>query len=128
MTMEILQMTAFILILCMLVQLLRQEQPTWAFLLVLAGICCLSFWALERLSLFFSRLSLLTAALDEEGTTEVLKCVGIAVSAQLTRALCQDAGQAALAQMAELIGRLLVLLAALPLLRAVLSEVLQLLQ
>ena len=121
-------MTAFILILCMLVQLLRQEQPTWAFLLVLAGICCLSFWALERLSLFFSRLSLLTAALDEEGTTEVLKCVGIAVSAQLTRALCQDAGQAALAQMAELIGRLLVLLAALPLLRAVLSEVLRLLQ
>ena len=51
------------------------------------------------------------------------KAAGIALTAQLARDVCKDAGQSALAGQVELAGRVLILLAAMPLLGRLLELV-----
>lgn len=62
-----------------------------------------------------------TAGLNGNLMSPLLKCIGIGLLTQIATAICQDAGQAAVAKMVELCGSVLALYLALPLLTAVLS-------
>ena len=61
------------------------------------------------------------AGLDETLTAPLWKCLGLGLLTELTASVCADAEQSALAKLVELGGGLLCLLAALPLLQAVLA-------
>lgn len=62
-----------------------------------------------------------TANLNGTLMKPLLKTVGVGILTQITGAVCQDAGEAAMAKMVELCGSLVALYVALPLLTAVLS-------
>lgn len=67
------------------------------------------------------------AELDPELTDPLLRCLGIALLTEISAAVCADAGQSALAKLVELGGGVLCLAVSLPLLRAMLALVEELL-
>lgn len=102
---------------------LRKHSPDFALLLTLLG-CALGAALLlapaRPLYAFAQKLAALTGQQDEL-LAPLLKCVGIGLLAQLSSALCLDAGEAALAKLAELGGAMFCLLAALPLMERLLG-------
>lgn len=126
--MEILRVAAMAFILCMLVQLFRKDQPSWAFLLAFAGCICVGWQCLHLLLQLLPRLNAILLPLENNGTGEVIKCLFIALISQVSQALCKDAEQNAIAVMVDLCGRMLILVCAAPILQDVLFKALQLLQ
>ena len=55
---------------------------------------------------------------DNEITLLLIKVTGIAIAAELASQLCRDAGEGGLAQKTELAGKVMILCAALPILRS----------
>lgn len=92
---------------------------------LLSGACCimLGIVAVQILQpvIEFLRTLQQTAGLNENLMAPLMKTVGIGILTQIATAICQDAGQAAVAKMVELCGSILALYLSLPLLTAVLS-------
>ena len=65
---------------------------------------------------------------NSENFKYLLKAAGIVLVSQCLQELCRDAGQGALAYAADLAGRYLVLLTALPMMQRALDVLLELLQ
>lgn len=101
---------------------LKKEQPTFSFLISAAGAMVVLLTALEQLApvlSFFQTLERYSGA----GQLEcLLRVLGIAMTAQLAADLCRDAGMTAASGAAELCGRLLALLEALPLLQGLVDS------
>ena len=91
-----------------------------AVLLSLAG-------SLERLMDFLGEL-VEESGLSRELFIPLYKTVGIALVVKLGGGLCRDAGESALASVVETAGAVCALIAALPLLRAVLSLLMELMR
>lgn len=125
--MEIFKLLGFCLCALVLLDVLRQYNPSHAVLAALA-CCIVLLWSVAQAIGpavdFFRRLSQLSG-LEHIGT--VCKAVAIAVVAQGVQDLCQQAGQTALAGRVELAGKAAVLLAALPLLNTLADTLLSLL-
>ena len=104
---------------------LRRHSPELSMLITVIG-CVLSATLLvqlaEPLYAFLEKLFALTGMRDEL-FAPLLKCVGIGLLAQLSSALCVDAGETALSRLVELGGSLLCFLAATPLLEEVLHMI-----
>ena len=101
----------------------RKQSPELALLISLAG-CVLA--AVGLLGWLAPILDLLRRLGDKAGLEDALlaplwKVPAIGLLTQIAAAVCQDAGQSALAKLLELGGGLLCLVSALPLLEAVLS-------
>ena len=126
--MEILKIAALALVICIAAQLLRQLQPTIGLVMAIAACVCLGLWTLTMIQPLVVWLNDVSGYLSGQAFSTLLKCVGIAVVSQIVQLVCHDAGQEAMGSMVELAGRVLTLLAALPLLRTVLSEILKLMQ
>lgn len=125
--MEILKILGFVLCALVLLDVLRQYNPTHAVLAALA-CCAVLLWfvgqALGPVSALVRRLSQLSGS---EHIGSVCKAVVIAVAAQAVQDLCAQAGQTALAGRVELAGKAAVLLAALPLFQTLAETLLSLL-
>ncbi len=125
--MEIFRLLGFCLCALVLLDVLRQYNPSYAVLAALA-CCVVLVWsvaqAMEPAVDLIRRLSQLSGV---EHIGAVCKAVVIAVLAQGVQDLCQQAGQAALAGRVELAGKTAVLLAALPLLNTLAETLLSLL-
>lgn len=91
-----------------------------AVLLTLAG-------AVEELTAFLEELTE-RSGVSQELFVPLYKTVGIALVVKVGGSLCRDAGESALGSVVETAGAVCALLAALPLLRAVLSLLLELMQ
>ncbi len=96
---------------------LRQTQPAFATLLVLAAGAVLLFWALSELVPLVGRVSDLFdhGVIETRYTSVLLRSLGIALLTQTASDICRDAGETALASKAELGGQVLLLLCGLPL-------------
>lgn len=68
------------------------------------------------------------AGLDRETTGPLFKILGVGLLTQLAAGVCRDAGEGAVASTVELVGGLLTFYAGLPLLKAVLELVRELLE
>lgn len=111
-----------------LVQLVRRQKPELALCLAIAACAAalgLAAGAMEPVVAFFRRLQSL-AGLEEALFAPLLKALAIGVLTQISGAFCRDAGEQALARIAELGGTALALCAALPLAQAVLETAEQL--
>lgn len=125
--MEIFKLLGFCVCALVLLDVLRQYNPSYAVLAALA-CCIVLLWsvagALGPAVEVLRRLSQLSGM---EHIGAVCKAVVIAVLAQGVQDLCQQAGQTALAGRVELAGKAAVLLAALPLLNTLADTLLSLL-
>ena len=125
--MEIFKLLGFCLCALVLLDVLRQYNPSHAVLAALA-CCIVLLWSVAQAigpAIDFIRLLSQISGLEHIGT--VCKAVAIAVIAQGVQDLCQQAGQTALAGHVELAGKTAVLLAALPLLNTLADTLLSLL-
>lgn len=124
------QVTALCVVGALLALVLKKGTPEIALLLTLgAAVVVLLFLAgtIQELMAFLEELA------EQSGVSPALfvplyKTVGIALVVKVGSSLCRDAGESALAAVVETAGAVCALLVALPLLRAVLSLLLELMQ
>lgn len=127
---QVFQVTALCLVGALLAVVVRRGSPEMALLLALGAAVTVLLelvGAVEELLDFLSELG------DRSGVSRQLlvplyKTVGISLVVKVGGDLCRDAGESALASVVETAGSVCALLAALPLLRAVLSLLLELMQ
>lgn len=115
------------LLLCaaMLAVLLRAQRPELAMCLGLAAAAVVAILLARQIAPLIStmRRMLTMTTLPTEGFGVVLKAVGVCLLTQMAADTCRDAGETALAAKAELAGRVLMLLLALPLFEELLTLV-----
>ena len=114
----------------LLALVVRRGSPECALLLTLAAaaVVLLSLAeSLETLGEFLGRL-VEESGLSRELFIPLYKTVGIALVVKIGGNLCRDAGESALSSVVETAGAVCALLAALPLLRAVLALLLELMR
>ena len=105
--------------------LLKKNVPELSLLLGLsAGLCAAVLCSRMAAEIIETLRSLaLNAALEPAAFAPVLKCVGISLVTELSKELCRDAGENALAGFAEVCGSLCALYVTLPLIRSLLSVI-----
>ena len=113
--MDIFKLLVLVLLFLLVLQLLRQHNPSFA--IMASAACCvvLMLFTFEVCAPVFSLIRTLTGLSDNESFGAVLKCVAIILVTQMTQELCTESGQTALAGRVELAGRVAVLITALPL-------------
>ena len=107
---------------------LRRQNADLAMLLGILGCVLGALLVLELLQpvLDYGKRLYSRVGLEDRLLTPLLKSVGVALLSQLGAAICQDAGQSALARLLELGGAVLCLVLSLPLFQAVLTLIEQL--
>lgn len=124
------QVTALCLVGALLAVVVRRGSPEQALLLTLAAavVVLVSLaGAIEELMTFLSELGE-RSGVSRQLLVPLYKTLGIALVVKVGGDLCRDAGESALAAVVETAGSVCALLAALPLLRAVLSMLLELMR
>ena len=102
--------------------LLRRLSPEFAPLTVAASGILLAVYLLREAANTVGTLSEIAAQYGLSGWFSLLlKALAIAVACQLTSALCRDCGESALAEKAELAGKLAILALTLPVVRQLLD-------
>ena len=127
---QIVQVTALCVVGALLAVVVRRGSPECALVLgIAAAVAVLVFLAqgLEELMAFLAELG------ERSGIPETLfvplyKTLGIALVVRVGAGLCRDAGEAALGSVVETAGAVCAMLTALPLLRAVLDMLLELME
>ena len=126
---QVIQITALCMVGALLALVVRRGNPEQALLLVLG---CVVLALLSLVGSIRELLEFLAELGERSGVARELfvplyKTVGIALIVRLGGEVCRDAGEAALAAARETAGSICALLIALPLLRAVLAMLLELL-
>ncbi len=115
------------LLLCatMLSVLLRTQRPELAICLALVTASVVSVLLVKQIAPLISTMRQMMAltALPSESFGVVLKATGVCLATQLAADTCRDAGESALASKAELAGRVLLLILAVPLFEELLTLV-----
>ncbi len=118
-------MSALALLVSLLVLTIRPQNGELALALTIGGCSAAAGIILlqaKPLIDFFSRLAENTG-LPSELTEPLFKSVGMGILTQISSAVCQDAGQSAMAKLVELGGGVLCFVVSLPLMEAVLGLV-----
>lgn len=124
------QVTALCVVGALLALVLKRGAPETALLLTLgtsAVVLLFLAGAVEELLDFLEELAE-RSGVSRELFVPLYKTVGIALVVKVGGSLCRDAGETALGSVVETAGAVCALLASLPLLRAVLSLLLELMQ
>jgi len=127
---QVSQITALCVVGALLALVVKKGSPEQAMLLtVAAAVAVLLMLAgpLESLMEFLTELTE-EAGLSGELFVPLYKTIGIALVVKVGGELCRDAGESALAAVVETAGAVCALLVALPLLRAVLSMLMELMR
>lgn len=125
----VLQITAFCIVGAILGITLRKSVPEIAVILLLAAVTAVLLLLgkpLQELMQFFRDLGE-RSGLSQDLLLPLYKTMGIALVVKVGGGLCKDAGAGALASVIELSGALCALLVAIPLMRAVLDLMMELL-
>lgn len=127
---QVFQVTALCLVGALLAVVVRRGSPELALLLTLAAVAAVLLALAEPVRELMAFLTELgeRSGVSEELFVPLYKTVGIALVVKVGGELCRDAGESALAAVVETAGAICALLAALPLLRAVLSLLLELME
>ena len=101
---------------------LKKEQPAYAFLVSVCAAAGLLAAVTQQIEPVLSWLNTLDGIFPGQGIGCLLRVLGIVITAQLAADICREAGMAVAATAAELCGRILALLQALPLLQELLDS------
>lgn len=96
--------------------LLKQIKPEFALLLKLAALLLLGFLAFSNVSDAVSEIFSFgeRVSIDSEMLKILLKALGLCLVAQIASDVCKDCGESALSTSVELVGKLSIVLMALP--------------
>ncbi len=127
--MSILQAVGFALVAVALIVVVKQQQPAIALLLSLAAGLILFIFAFDRLRGVLDTISRLAeqAGVGSLYLSTIFKVVGIAYVAEFGAQICRDAEQGALATKVEFVGKVIIMVLAVPIVMLVMESVLQLL-
>ena len=127
---EIIRVAAICVTGALLAVVIKRGSPEIALLLTLAGVAVVLLFLAGEVAQLLRFLRELSAksGVPEKLFVPLYKTVGIALVAKVGSELCKDAGEAALAALVDTAGAICSLLVALPLLQAVLSLLLELMQ
>lgn len=127
---QVFQVTALCVVGALLALTIRRGSPESALLLSLAAAVLVLLMLLEslgELTAFFTELAQ-RSGLPETLFAPLYKILAITLVVRIGSGLCRDAGEQALASVVETAGTVCALLTALPLLRSVLSMLLELME
>jgi stage III sporulation protein AD len=126
--MNILSIAGLAIVGLLVVGLVRQASPEMARLLTMTLGVVLLLWIVGSLAEAVTSLQDLAerARIQPEYIKAILKVVGISYIAGFSAQMCRDAGESALASKVELAGKVVILLIALPVFRAIVSALEQL--
>lgn len=120
--MLILKAAALAVVTCVIVLLLKKEQPAYAFVASVCGAVCLLVIAADRLAPLVDWIHTLSDYSITDSASCLIQVLGIALIGQFASDLCREAGLAAAASAIDLCGRLLALLQAIPMLQSLLDS------
>ncbi|NLU42523.1 MAG: stage III sporulation protein AD [Firmicutes bacterium] len=126
--MNILSIAGLAIVGLLVIGLVRQASPEMATLLSMTLGVVLLLWIVDSLAQAVTSLQDLAARarIQPEYIKAILKVVGISYIAGFSAQMCRDAGESALASKVELAGKVMILLIALPVFRAIVSALEQL--
>lgn len=126
--MDFLKLLGLALVATVLLVVVRRLKPEIALVLSLAAGFLLLLLLLPRLSLALKLLNQLTvrAGVQLLYMQTILKVLGISYLAEFGSQVARDAGEAAMASKIELVGKILIMVMAIPIINALLETVLRL--
>lgn len=127
--MEIIQVVGLGLIATVLVLIIREQKPMFAFLLtVFTGITIFLF-LIGKVSTVIGVLEELAnkAAINSVFLKTILKIIGIAYIAEFGAQIVRDAGQESIASKIELSGKILIMVMAIPIVSVIIETVVKML-
>ena len=124
-----LRLSALALCTAVLTLAVRKQSPELALALTLCACALCAALLLSAVEPLLKLAKSLAARAELEGalTAPLWKCLGLGLLTEVSEAVCEDAGQSALAKLVRLGGGLLCLVVSLPLIEAVLALIEELL-
>ncbi|MEW6545635.1 MAG: stage III sporulation protein AD [Bacillota bacterium] len=124
--MELVQVVGFALVVTVILVVLRQQRPDMAVLLSVAAAAAILFFLVDRIWQAVGLLQDLAARAGVRDTYVqiLLRVMGIAYLAELGSQVCRDAGEGAMATKVEMAGKIIILILAIPIVRALADAVL----
>ncbi|KAB7708803.1 stage III sporulation protein AD [Bacillus aerolatus] len=123
------QVTAVVLVTVFLALLLQEQQPIFAFLLVMFVGSGLFLFLADRIADIILMIKKLAARAEVEivYVETILKIIGVSYIAEFAAQITKDAGQEALAAKMELAGKVIILSMAVPILTLLIETILTML-
>ncbi|MDI6893405.1 MAG: stage III sporulation protein AD [Bacillota bacterium] len=124
--MELVQVVGFALVVTVILVVLRQQRPDMAVMLSLAAAAAILFFLVDRIWQAIDLLQELAARAGVRDTYVqiLLRVMGIAYLAELGSQVCRDAGEGAMATKVEMAGKIIILILAIPIVRALADAIL----
>ncbi len=119
------QIAGICLVAVLFTTLLRRNAPEQAILLSIVASCAVTLWAGTALSPILLQMDTMLSAsgLNSSEITVISKATGICCITQLAGDICKDSGENALASAVTLVGKVSLLILALPLAQGLLSQI-----
>ncbi|UYO37234.1 stage III sporulation protein AD [Bacillus zhangzhouensis] len=123
---EIIQIVGLGLIATFLALIVKEQKPTFAFMLVVFTGCVIFLYLIDQIYAMISMIEKIAASagVNMKYVETILKIIGIAYIAEFGAQLTKDAGQGAIASKIELGGKILILVMAVPILTVIIETIL----
>ncbi|MGG4490094.1 stage III sporulation protein AD [Metabacillus idriensis] len=126
--MEIIQIVGLGLVATFLALIVKEQKPTYAFMLVVFVGCVIFLFLVDQVSQIITMIEkiALNANINMMYVETILKIIGIAYIAEFGAQITKDAGQGAIASKIELGGKILILAMAVPILTVIIETIISL--
>jgi len=127
--MDIIQIVGLGFVATILIVILKDQSPQFAFLLTIITGITIFLFLLGKISAVISMLEKLAiqAKVNMVYLETILKIIGIAYIAEFGAQIMKDAGQSAIASKIELAGKILIMVMAIPILSVIIETIINLL-
>ena len=126
MQIDIVQIVGLGLIATFLSLIVKEQKPTFAFLIVVFAGCAIFLYLVDQIYDIIRMIekTAINANVNMVYVETILKIIGIAYIAEFGAQLTKDAGQGAIASKIELAGKILILVMAVPILTVIIETIL----
>ncbi|ASZ61990.1 stage III sporulation protein AD [Bacillus subtilis] len=126
MQIDIVQIVGLGLIATFLSLIVKEQKPTFAFLIVVFAGCAIFLYLVDQIYDIVRMIEkiAINANVNMVYVETILKIIGIAYIAEFGAQLTKDAGQGAIASKIELAGKILILVMAVPILTVIIETIL----
>src|SRR5690554_5319969 len=127
--MDIVQLVGLGFIVTILILVIKEQKPLFAFLLTVCTGIMIFLFLLEQIRLVIATLEQLAehSQVNTIFLKTILKIIGVAYIAEFGAQIVRDAGQESIASKIELAGKLLIMVMAVPIITVIIETVLKLL-
>ncbi|GIP41772.1 stage III sporulation protein AD [Paenibacillus sp. J45TS6] len=127
--MEIIQIVGLGLIATILILIVKEQKPLFAFLIATTAGILIFMFVIGKIGAVLQVLERMaqSSGMDEIHLKTILKIIGIAYIAEFGAQIVRDAGQESIASKIELAGKVLILVLAVPIISIIIETVMKLL-